>query len=235
MSRIDTQRLEIDQVTGVGSVPKYVAVTPGGRSLLVSNWCSYDLSVIDIASGTETARLGVGRYPRGIAVSPDATTAYIALMGGTPILTLDLDDLALGSIDGVEVSPRHLVVSPDGPYLYATLNAEGVVIRIDLATDRSASPTTRRPRRVGGQRLGEHPGLRGPLNRATCVGPRRSASVHVSPRQSTSGSASSTFWNSGLGSPSVVPAGTSRRCHPRPMSSPSPPSQVSRVVLALGV
>ena len=31
-------------------VPKYVAVTPDNRYVLVTNWCSFDLSVIDRAT-----------------------------------------------------------------------------------------------------------------------------------------------------------------------------------------
>ena len=47
-------------------------------------------------------------------------------------------------------------------------------------------------------------------------------------------SSSSILRNSGLGWPSSVPAGTSSRCQPRPLSSPSPPTQVSSVADALG-
>ncbi|MGZ8764011.1 MAG: YncE family protein, partial [Acidimicrobiia bacterium] len=45
--RVDVERLRVDRAIAVGSVPKFVAVTPDGRTVLVSNWCSYDLSVID--------------------------------------------------------------------------------------------------------------------------------------------------------------------------------------------
>lgn len=44
--RIDMQRLRIDRVYRVGAVPKVVAVTPDGRYVLVTNWCSWDLSVV---------------------------------------------------------------------------------------------------------------------------------------------------------------------------------------------
>ena len=44
--RIDVSKLKIDDAIQVGSVPKYVAVTPDGRFVLVSNWCGYDLSVV---------------------------------------------------------------------------------------------------------------------------------------------------------------------------------------------
>ena len=132
--RIDVARLAIDQVIPVGAVPKYVATTPDGRLVLVTNWCSYDLSVIDTASGREVERLKMGAYPRGIAVAPDSSTAYVAMMGGRDIVTVDLSTFGLGRIAGVGGSPRHLVISPDGATLYATLNADGRVAKIDLPT-----------------------------------------------------------------------------------------------------
>ncbi len=140
--RLDLETLEIDQVIPVGSVPKYVAVTPDGTRVLVTNWCSYDLSVIDVATGTEVERIELGRYPRGIAVAPDSSTAYIALMGTFDILVLDLEDGTRDRLAGIGRSPRHLVLSPDGGTLYATINGEGVVARIDLATRDVATTST---------------------------------------------------------------------------------------------
>ncbi|HEY3142346.1 MAG TPA: YncE family protein [Acidimicrobiales bacterium] len=133
--RIDVANFSIDQVIPVGSVPKYVAASPDGRWVLVSNWCSYDLSIIATATGQEVQRLEIGRYPRGIAVDPTSTTAYVAIMGGRDIVTVDLRTLAVsGAIANVGGSPRHLVMSPDGASLYATLNADGQVAKIDLAS-----------------------------------------------------------------------------------------------------
>ena len=68
--RISTATLSIDQVIEVGLVPKYLAVSPDDRYLLVANWCSYDLSIVSLAEGRQVARLPMGAYPRGIAVSP---------------------------------------------------------------------------------------------------------------------------------------------------------------------
>src|ERR1700736_123616 len=73
--RIDVAGLAIDKVIPVGAVPKYVAVTPDGRYLLVSNWCSYNLSVIDTTTETEVKRIQLGPYPRGIAVDPASRVA----------------------------------------------------------------------------------------------------------------------------------------------------------------
>jgi YVTN family beta-propeller protein len=134
--RIDTATLRIDQVIEVGAVPKYVAVSPDGATLLVTNWCSYDLSVVDVAAAAEVKRIPIGRYPRGIAVSPDSRTAWIAVMGSTRLVAVDLDTYATRDVDGVGGGPRHLQISGDGAYLYVTLNRDGVVAKIDAATGR---------------------------------------------------------------------------------------------------
>ena len=133
--RIDVQKLAIDAAIPVGSTPKFLAVTPDNRYLLVSNWCSYDLSVVDPATNQEIKRIPVGAYPRGIAVDPTSTTAYIAVMGSRDIAKLDLATLTLTYIRDVGAAPRHLVMDPAGHYLYATLNGDGQVIKIDLTND----------------------------------------------------------------------------------------------------
>jgi hypothetical protein len=53
--RLSMRRLAVDRVGRVGQVPKYVAATPNGRLVLVTNWCS--LSV----SGVARQRKPVGR------------------------------------------------------------------------------------------------------------------------------------------------------------------------------
>ena len=131
--RVNTKTLTVDKVIAVGKVPKYVAVTPDGRYLLVSNWCSYDLSVVSLATNTEVARLPIGPWPRGIAVNPASTIAYVAEMGGRNIAVINLATLATSWILNVGGAPRHLVMDPTGRYLYATLNADGTVAKIDLS------------------------------------------------------------------------------------------------------
>jgi YVTN family beta-propeller protein len=131
--RVDAKTLAIDQVIEVGPVPKYVAVSPDGRWVLVSNWCGYDLSVIDAAAGKEVQRLPIGAYPRGIAVAPDSSVAYVAAMGSNVVRTVDLTTFAVRTLTGLS-NPRHLVLSPTGDVLYATLNASGAVAAVDVAT-----------------------------------------------------------------------------------------------------
>jgi YVTN family beta-propeller protein len=134
--RVPLDTMEVDKVIPVGAVPKYLAVTPDQKYLLVSNWCSYSLSVIDIHTSKVVESVSLGPYPRGIAVSPDSKTAYVAVMGSFDIAEVDLEDFSVSWIRGVGSGPRHLCMAPDGKYLYATLNGEGNVAKIDPKTRR---------------------------------------------------------------------------------------------------
>ena len=155
--RVDTSSWTVDGVVRVGAVPKFVEATPDGRTVLVTNWCTWDLSVVDTATLKETARVELGgRYPRGIAVSPDSSTAYVAIMGGTTILRVDLagilagkdDDEVLEKLSTPGGGPRHLNLSPDGKYLYVTLNNDGRVAKVDARTGKvlRKATTGRAPR-----------------------------------------------------------------------------------------
>ena len=153
--RVDSFGLEIDQVIEVGAVPKFLAVTPDDRLVVVANWCSFDVSIVDTALGLEVARIDIGRHPRGVAITSDSSTAYVTEQGGSRIAVLDLDEirepvetpgtgnhetdwaaaLEVEWINDVGRAPRSLVLSPDDQYLYATLNGDDQVVKIDVATN----------------------------------------------------------------------------------------------------
>jgi YVTN family beta-propeller protein len=130
--RINTETLEIDHVIQVGSVPKFVATTNDERLVLVSNWCSWDLSVVDTAKNREIKRIKLGPYPRGIAIDAEANKAYIAVMGSYDIAKVDLSNFSVKWLKNVGRSPRHLNIDPSGKYLYASLNGEGKIAKVNL-------------------------------------------------------------------------------------------------------
>lgn len=132
--RVDIETLTVADAIQVGSVPKYVAVSPDGKRVLVSNWCSGDVSVIDTETRQEIRRIFVGQFPRGIAIAPDSQTAYIAVMGTSDIAKIDLQDYSLSWIYDVGLYPRHLVLDSTGKYLYTTLNGDDHVAKIDAET-----------------------------------------------------------------------------------------------------
>lgn len=129
--RIDVATKKIDQVIHVGAVPKFMALTPDQTSLLVSNWCSWSLSVVDTAQAKEVKRIDLhGRYPRGVVASPDSKTAYVAMMGSNQVVSVDLATSDVTVFAQTGAGPRHIVMSPDGDYLYVTNNTSGTVSKV---------------------------------------------------------------------------------------------------------
>jgi DNA-binding beta-propeller fold protein YncE len=131
--RIDMERLKIDEAYQVGAVPKVVAVTPDHKYVLVSNWCTWDLSVISTKKGREVKRVSIGAYPRGIAVSPAGNAAYVAVMGGTELVRVDLRRWTTSRFP-VGAGPRAAEFHPSDRYIFVSLNAEGRVAKLDLKT-----------------------------------------------------------------------------------------------------
>ena len=123
--------LKIDKAYRVGAVPKVVAVTPDDRYVLVTNWCTWDLSVISTKKGWEVKRIPIGAYPRGIAVSPAGNAAYVAVMGGNTLVRVDLRRWTKSSI-AVGAGPRAAAFHPSDRYIFVSLNAEGRVAKLDL-------------------------------------------------------------------------------------------------------
>lgn len=133
--RISTSTWEIDAAYRVGVVPKVVAVSPDNKYVLVTNWCSYDLSIVSIEAQKVIKTIPIGAYPRGITISKDSKFAYVAQMGGSVVHKISLgrwevETLRVGS------NPRALVLSPDDNTLYVSLNAAGRVVAFDLGRNK---------------------------------------------------------------------------------------------------
>lgn len=136
--RINRSNYAIDAVYPVGSVPKVVEVTPDNKYLLVTNWCSYTVTIISIASQKVIKSMYIGPYPRGIAISKDSSKAYVAEMGGSRIHVINLNDFSVSYIP-IGTNPRAIVLSPDNSKLFVTLNLSGRVASWDLATNKVGS------------------------------------------------------------------------------------------------
>ena len=140
--KINTQTLAIEQVVEAGAVPKYVAATPDSRLVLVSNWCSGDVTVIDANVGNTLKSVYLGAHPRGMVVDSRSEKAYVAVMGSSHIGVIDLADYSVSWIKNIGSGPRHLCISPDDKFLYATLNQDGKVAKIDLNTRKVTAKVT---------------------------------------------------------------------------------------------
>ena len=135
LSRIDLSNFKIDAVYPVGSVPKVVKVSPDNKYILVTNWCSYTVTIISVETQKTIKSIKIGRYPRGISISSDSKYAYVAEMGGNRIHRINLEDFSVNYIP-IGSNPRAIELSPDNTKLYATLNISGKVIAWDLVENR---------------------------------------------------------------------------------------------------
>jgi YVTN family beta-propeller protein len=141
LSRVNLDNYTIDAVYPVGSVPKVVQVTPDNKYVLVSNWCSYTVTVISVETGKTAKTIKIGRYPRGIAIDNSSTFAYVAEMGGSGIHRIDLRDFSKTFLP-VGSNPRAVVLSPDEKVLYVTLNISGKVAAWDLENNKLIKTVT---------------------------------------------------------------------------------------------
>jgi YVTN family beta-propeller protein len=132
--KINTYTHTIENIVKVGSVPKYLAITPDQEKLLVSNWSSGDVSIIDLNTEKEIKRISTGPAPRGIACDSASTFAYIAVMGSSKIIKVNLLTYETETLVSGVMNPRHLCI--DRNYLYASLNGEQAICRINLADKR---------------------------------------------------------------------------------------------------
>ena len=138
--RIDLKTYKIDAVVEAGMVPKYLAVSPDGKTLVITNWCSWDADIVDLTLNRVVARVPVGAYPRGIAISPDSKMAFVAIMGSSVLAQLNLTTHKVVGQINVGPNVRHVVIDPiDGRFLYVSLNASGVVEKINRLTGRVMS------------------------------------------------------------------------------------------------
>ncbi|MCE1179222.1 MAG: hypothetical protein LWW86_09390 [Micrococcales bacterium] len=127
--RVDLTSRAVTRVVPVGASPRKVALTPDGKRVLVANWCSADLSVVDVATNKEVSRIPLGgSHPRGLVSSPDSRHAYVALMGSDRVVEVDLATRAVQAHSTPGDGPRDLLLARGD--LYAVANGDGAVVRV---------------------------------------------------------------------------------------------------------
>lgn len=75
--RINIREKAVDKIIAAGSAPHGVVVDKAGTFVYVTNLLSEDVSIIDIATNEEVARIPVGEMPNGISI-------WNKKQGGTP-------------------------------------------------------------------------------------------------------------------------------------------------------
>ncbi len=97
-----------------GKTPKVIACTSDDRFLLVSNWHSYNVSVLEMNGGKYPyaqlkTNIAVPSIPRGMVIDEKTNKTYVAIMGGSTISVIDNKTWTLSGEIKVASNPRHIL------------------------------------------------------------------------------------------------------------------------------
>ena len=141
--KINTETQVIENVIKVGAVPKYLAINEATQKMVVTNWTSSDVSIIDLKIEKEIKRIKVGSHPRGVDITKDGSMAYVTIMGSTKIATINMNNYELDYITDVGRSPRHLILDENDNFLFCSVNSSNKIVRIDLKSNERMTCSTK--------------------------------------------------------------------------------------------
>lgn len=145
--KINCSSFEIESVVKVGAVPKYIAISSDQQTLIVSNWTSSDVSIVDLSTEKVVKTVSVGAHPRGIDITKDGKMAFVTIMGSTKIASINLSTFEVDYIRDVGKSPRHLVLSNHDSLIYVSLNSSSKILQYNRHTQtKTYCKTERGPR-----------------------------------------------------------------------------------------
>lgn len=136
---LDAEAGTVVNTIPVGANPKFLAVTPDGKTVLVPNHGSDSVTVIDALNAKVRTTISVGPGPVTVAVSPDGSLAYVTNMGPWPLLSIDAPPAGsdtITPIDLVRLKPLEPIVVGPGPF-GAAVTPDGKSIVVSLSRDRS--------------------------------------------------------------------------------------------------
>lgn len=124
-----------------GKTPKIISRTADSKHLLVSNWHSYNVSVLELDEtkypyGKVISTVPVSAIPRGIVVDDKNNKSYVAIMGGASIAVINNDSWQKDTVLNVASNPRHIVMDTSGR-LFVSYNKLAKVACIDAASGKT--------------------------------------------------------------------------------------------------
>jgi len=113
----------------------HLAFGPDGRELFVTNDLTDTVSVVDVATRREVARVQVGKGPHAIAVTNDGRRVIVANRGRTDLSVIDVRSRKVVATREVGQRPEHLTLSPDGRFLLLSRDTgANQILMLDPAT-----------------------------------------------------------------------------------------------------
>ncbi|MFI5186030.1 MAG: YncE family protein [Chitinophagales bacterium] len=137
-----------------GKTPKVISKTSDDKNLLVSNWHSNTVSILELNPseypyGKLIRTIPVAAIPRGIAVDDKNNKSYVAIMGGASITVVN--NWVWQKEDEIQVAsnPRHIVMDTSGR-LFVSYNKLSQIACINTETGKTlfTAPTHAQPRTI---------------------------------------------------------------------------------------
>lgn len=137
-----------------GKTPKVISRTSDSRYLLVSNWHSRNVSVLEMNAevypfGKVISTVPVSAIPRGIVVDDIHKRSYVAIMGGASLSVINNTTWKSDTTYRVAASPRHVVMDTSG-HLFVSYNSLGTIACIDANSGKTlfTAKTHAQPRTI---------------------------------------------------------------------------------------
>lgn len=137
-----------------GLTPKVIEATADSRNLLVSNWHSYNVSILETDPDQYPYAKVIGKMPmpsipRGIAVDDKNHRSFVAIMGGASIDVINNSVWMKEKTLQVAANPRHIVLDTSN-HLFVSYNSLGRIACLDANTGRSlfSAKTAAQPRTI---------------------------------------------------------------------------------------
>lgn len=145
-----------------GKTPKVIARTADDKTLLVSNWHSYTVSVLDVnykkyPFATLKKDIAVSSIPRGVVIDDKLNTSYVAIMGGASLAKINNATWDLIGQVSVASNPRHVLMDRKGR-LFVSYNKLGQVACVEPSTGKTlfTANTAAQPRTIALSKNGQH-------------------------------------------------------------------------------
>ena len=121
-----------------GKTPKIISRTSDSKYLLVSNWHSYNVSVLETnllkyPYAKVISTIPVAAIPRGIVVDDKNNRSYVAIMGGASIAVISNTVWMKETDIAVASNPRHIVMDTSN-HIFVSYNRLGKIACIDAET-----------------------------------------------------------------------------------------------------
>src|SRR5690606_22497204 len=124
-----------------GKTPKVISRTADNRNLLVSNWHSYNVSVLAVDTSkfpfaNLVDNIPVSSIPRGIAIEEERNRSFVAIMGGSSLTVINNSVWMKEKDIAVESNPRHIVTDTSG-HLFVSYNKLAKIACIDTESGKT--------------------------------------------------------------------------------------------------